>query len=172
MTRDQILEIVGKNSIILSGDDNIVFNKAPKPHDAFESWALLISPKDGLVKVIAVGKTKETDDSGIELKQAFDSIVEGIANKYGKPKSVFSSCGGSNELECKSENWMLSLKDKNRQLSDFWEVSSPNHVHLINVQARASSLHSGYVNVGFEFEKFNQYEDEKKKDQQSYGALL
>jgi hypothetical protein len=167
MTREQIIALVGKNTVKASGthDDTLEVATAPKPHSAFESYFLVISPNKGLLKVIAMGKTIATGDSGAEIRSAFDGIVTGVTQKYGPPFKAFDFCNGG--VGCTdSEYWMLGLLQKNRNLDTYWKsLQSPNHVLTIGINANALSLNSGYITCGFEFEGFNEYAQEKNTNQ-------
>jgi hypothetical protein len=119
MTRDQIIKLVGKDAVDLKASHGgfLKLSTAPKPHSAFESYWLIISPTNGLVKVNASGKTIETGDSGVELRSAFDDVVAGVRQKYGAPLHAYDSCDGG--IGCSdSEFWMLSLLQRRKAVPD------------------------------------------------------
>lgn len=126
---------------------------------------MIVSPKKGLLKVMAIGKTIKTGDSGFEIRSAFDDISTGITQKYGKPFKTFDFCNGG--VGCTDlEYWMLALLQKNRTLAAFWKSPElPNYVTAIDVSAYALSLNSGYLNCAFEFEGFHEYSEEKNAKQ-------
>ena len=164
MTRAQIVELVGKDALHTdhSRDDVLWLNTAPDSQPAFDGYILIISPENGLLKVVGVGKTIEVGDDGSDLKRAFDEIVKGVTQKYGMPKDRFDFCNG--ESDCGSVRfWMMSLMNKNRTLADVWDFTSNslNHVTGIEVQAKALQTNRGYVRYVCEFEGFSQYIEEK-----------
>lgn len=169
MTQQQIIQLVGSGAVDtkFSRNETLVLNTAPKPNPAFEKYMLLISPTQGLVKLVAIGTTIETGDSGVELQSAFADIVMGISQKYGSPSKKYDVCSG-NDTECSnSEFWMMSLKDKNRTLDALWLMKEPasNSVTGIAVDAQVASLHSGFMNVSFEFAGFSSYAEARKAKQ-------
>jgi hypothetical protein len=70
MTRSQVIQLVGNDAVDAknSDADTLVIKTAPKPHPAFENYMLVFSPKDGLVKLIAIGNTIESDSYGTQVK--------------------------------------------------------------------------------------------------------
>jgi hypothetical protein len=105
-------------------------------------------------------------DAGSDLKEAFDTIVKAVAQKYGKPTDTHDFCTGG--AECDSERfWMMSLQDKNRVLSTVWilDANPVNEVTAISVEAKALSINKGYVVYDCEFEGWSQYVDEKRAKQ-------
>ncbi|MGD0124518.1 MAG: hypothetical protein ABSF46_04100 [Terriglobia bacterium] len=164
MTRAQIVELVGKDAIHTdpSRDDVLWLNTAPKSHPAFASYILIISPENGLLKVVGVGKTIDVGDDGSDLREAFEETVTGVAQEYGMPKDSFDFCAGGTECDS-ARFWMTSLLNKNRTLSDVWDLASNplNHVTGIEVEAKALKTNRGYVRYVCEFEGFSQYVEEK-----------
>jgi len=164
MTRAQIVELMGKDAIHTdhSRDDVLWLNTAPKSHPAFAGYILIISPENGLLKVVGVGKTIAVNDEGSDLKQAFDEIVKGVTQKYGMPKNRFDFCNGG--TECDSPRfWVASLLNRNRKLADVWDLASNplDHVTGIEVEAKALKADRGYVRYVCEFQGFSQYVEEK-----------
>jgi len=171
MTRAQVIALVGQDAVDIehSKDDLLRLKTAPKPHPAFDSYLLIISPEQGLLKVLGSGKTVDVGDDGADLKQAFEVVVDGLTQKYGAPTRTFDFCNGG--TGCSDQQyWMMGLLQKNRKLEDFWELQgNPVHVTIIDLEATALSMNSGYVSLGYEFEGWSQYVDEKKaKQNQSF----
>jgi hypothetical protein len=57
MSKDQVIRLVGLNNVAdryaggkYSGSDLLILSSVPKPHGAFVTYALTISPKDGLLR--------------------------------------------------------------------------------------------------------------------------
>jgi hypothetical protein len=168
MTREQIIQLVGKDRAKPGAQEDIlIVSSAPKAHPAFEEYTLAISPKEGLLKVVAVGKTIQTGDTGRELRSAFEAISTAIAQKYGQPTTHHDFCNGG--VGCTGdEYWMMSLLEKNRVLADFWEIKNPpNFVTAIAIEAKALRLNQGWLSVAFEFAGWDRYVDAKKEKQNS-----
>lgn len=169
MTREQIIQLVGSGAVDTKFSQNgtLVLNTAPKPNPAFEKYLLLISPTQGLLKLLVIGTTIETGDSGLELQSAFADTLTGVSQKYGSPSKKYDTCNGDGPECSNSEFWMMSLKDKNRSLGAFWQMKepAPNSVTGIAVETQVSTLHSGYVTVSFEFVGFSSYAEARKAKQ-------
>jgi len=167
MTRAQIIALVGESQIKPNNDPHIlVMTSAPKPNRQFETYALFIAPKEGLLKVMAVGVSIQSGDSGFDVRQAYAGIVNGISQKYGAPAERFDRCFG-NEVECDSpEYWMLSLVQKNRSVMSFWGPGEyENGVTAIMVEIVPLTTHYAYITVHFEFKGFEAFADARETDQ-------
>lgn len=174
MTRTQIVHLVGQSAVDIkhSSGDTVTLKTAPKPNSRFDSYVLLISPTDGLVKVLGIGSVIQTGDDGSDLKSAYDDVVEAVTQKYGEPTNNFDVCNGGTGCS-DSQYWMLSLMEKNRTVACYWLQPLPSqamkdaHVHGIGVKIEPLSINSGYVSVGYEFEGFSDYLDKKKAAENS-----
>jgi hypothetical protein len=169
MTREQVIKLLGKSAVRdgeLSSKDILTVLTAPKPHPGFAEYVLTISPRMGLVKVSAVGKTINTGDDGLDLRRTFDDVVEAISKKYGNPTGTTDHCNGGTGCDA-SEYWMMSLLDKNRSLRAFWTPPKERvaHVVAILVDAQAIELNKGFIGCFFEFEGFHDYADSRKDAQ-------
>jgi hypothetical protein len=170
MSREQIIKLVGASAIMklpvsITDPHYFALSTAPVPNPAFESYALTVSPTQGLVKLSAIGVTLETGDEGAELQTAFHGVVSAISRKYGEPK-VYDRCSG-NSTECdNAEFWMMSLKSKNRELVALWILKQPvNGVTAIEAMVNYSTMNSGYIDVQYEFIGFDEYNAGKKAKQ-------
>jgi len=90
----------------------------PKPHSAFESYALQIIPKCGLSWIKAIGHTIQTSVYGVELQKAFDSLQKKLAASYGKGNRTDFLMPGS--IWNEPRDWMQSLLNKERYLMAVW----------------------------------------------------
>ena len=172
MSREQIIKLVGASAIrklpvSITDPNYFALSSAPIPNPAFETYALTVSPTQGLVKLSAIGVTLETGDTGAELQTAFHGVVSAISRKYGEAK-VYDTCSG-NSTECdNAEFWMMSLKSKNRELVALWILKQPvNGVTAIEAMVNYTTMNSGYIDVQYEFIGFDQYNAAKKTKQDS-----
>jgi hypothetical protein len=168
MTRSQIVTLVGKDAVDVkeSEADILVLRTAPKPHPAFDTYFLFISPTEGLLKIRAAGKLIETGDTGSELRSAFDDVVNGVTQKYGESTRTYDFCNEG--VGCSSEdNWMLGLLEKNRTLSTYWDFKKKpvNGITILVVEASALRLNEGFVVFSCEFEGWEAFVDAKKAKQ-------
>jgi len=164
MTREQIIQLVGKEAV--SQQDKapsyiLALKTAPKPHPAFEEYILSISPKSGLLKLSAIGKTIDCDAYGTDLKTAFANIVSGVSKKYGPPEKTLDA--STTDLFREPQKWMMALYDKDRILESFWKFEpTVNNIKVMMVRANATSSDKGYVVFAVEFAGFEEYVDSQK----------
>jgi hypothetical protein len=175
MKQSEVISLVGRGAVDtkFSGDpDRLVLTTAPKPHPAFDGYILLFSPKDGLIKIAAVGKSLKVDAHGTELKQAFNDVVEGMSPKYGSPEIVDIP---TTKLFREPDEWMMAIYHKDRALAAYWLLTTPNnhisafHITAIALDAVGVSSDKGYVGLKFEFEGFPDYNAHRKaREDESY----
>ena len=67
------------------------------------------------------------------------------------------------------DEFMMSLTQEERYLSSFWPEEDSNrrlkeNIKMISLSANGLSSHKGYINLGYEFENFEQCkaDDEKR----------
>jgi hypothetical protein len=144
MTREQIIQLVGKNAVdVQFSIGNILsVNTAPKPDPAFDSFLLLISPTEGLLSIDASGKLT---DSTAALQKSFTDIVSWVNHNYGSAASTSDKC--IEWATCKTVSWQLKKPDN----------------HVVNIEVKAKKLGSdlGLVNCAFQFEGYRQYVEGK-----------
>jgi hypothetical protein len=171
MTRSQVVSAIGSQAVRTEKGNTLVVTTAPKPNQRFGSYALAISPTEGLLKVLAIGKTIDTAEDGSEVRNAFNEVKEGLSGMYGAAR-IFDFCP-DDQTGCKGDAyWMMSLKLKSRKLAAFWDFRSAptsSRVADIFLDANSSSVNSGYVTVAFEFEGWAAYfESQRAKENTTY----
>lgn len=159
MSKKDVVTLIGAANVKEDKDDHLVLATAPRPNPVFEEYLLVISPAEGVLKVVGLGKTVETGDSGMELRSTFNGVLDGVTQKYGKPNKIYDFCNGTG---CDDHAyWMLSLREKNRVLAGFWDLDYA----AIIVEAKAVTMNSGYVTYGLEFPGFAAYSEAKAAKQ-------
>jgi len=165
MTKDQIIELVGQKSV-KEGDSNGIeilnLSTAPKPHPAFESYTLILSPERGLLKIVAVGKTIQTNGFGSEVHDAFIEMRDTVSATYGSAKTFDLLKSGS--IWNEPREWMMGLLKKERILTAYWNETAklPNHITVIELEGEALSRESGYLSLAYQFEGFSEYLQSQK----------
>ena len=143
-----------------------VFSTAhlPKSLPEFEEYTLVVSPKEGLCKVSAIGRNISTSVYGSEGKQVFDRIDEMVAEKYGRGKRFDFLRSGS--IWNEPRDWMMGLLKKERVLVSFWDPkegsSLPPTISNIGLELIALSTEKAYVRLSFEFFNFDACSKELK----------
>lgn len=139
----------------ISSSDNVPLvyhaNSVPSPHPDFESYMLVISRASGLCKVVAIGKSISSGNTGQEVRSAFDSLDEAISSKYGKGKKY----DYSTDRDESPEYWMMYLLKKNRTLAKYWDKNEgstlTNDIGFISLEAGATRIDTGHLMLGYEF---------------------
>lgn len=168
MTRSEIVALVGPKAVDprVKGEA-MRLNKAPEPNAAFQEYLLAISPTDGLVRVVALGKLISTGDDGRELRAAYADLVSDLTEKFGPPATNTDECDRGGAL-CRPDFWMAALFGKQRRLETTWFQEVPTQamrqagVHMITVTAQPASISSGYITCDFQLEGFDKYSGKKK----------
>src|SRR5262245_32750798 len=83
LSREAILKLIGNDAVIKTAGDALVVRRVPKPHPAFDMYTLVVSPNQGLVKLLAVGITIKTNGFGDEVRESFMEIRDVLAKTYG-----------------------------------------------------------------------------------------
>ena len=159
MTKEQVIALVGKEAINKAVDDKLQLTAAPKGHPAFETYSLIFSPTQGLLKIVAIGKDIQTNDFGDSVKTAFTDLRDVISKTYGPPKSIDFVKRGS--LWTDARDWMTGLLKEERSLAALWD-NAPNHIRGVILEANALSTSKAYLRLSYEFEGWDEYADSKK----------
>lgn len=168
MTKAQVIAVVGKDAVKDEEGDAMVLSTAPTPYSDIDEYILMLSPKQGLLKVVGFTKKIETDQEGDQLKDEFNKIVAAVTNKYGTPQMLDFI---RNQDESGAEYWMMSLNDKERTLEANWNYGDHGHggdtQTGVYVEAQAPGINSGQVVIGYEFPGWNSYVKSRSKKQNS-----
>ncbi|HEV7571085.1 MAG TPA: hypothetical protein VGQ21_06265 [Thermoanaerobaculia bacterium] len=141
----------------------------PKPHTAFESYIVQITPKAGVCFVKAIGRNVRTSAYGSELRSEFDKIREQLEGVYGKPKIFDFLRDGS--IWSEPREWMMSLYQKERLLGARWSeedgLITKYGINKVFLGSSAASTSEGYIVVEYYFSNTDLCESEVKEAQKS-----
>jgi hypothetical protein len=161
-TRSQIIGAVGKDNILKQSGDILEVAAAPKPDPNFETFLLIISPKQGLVKLIATGKDIDADPAGHLMKTQFTAMKTDLAKGYGDPSDNFdfldvkATHRGTNQF-------MLSLTDNERSLATYWTKKDfGNQITSVSLEGNGLGNEKGYLSLEYEFAGYHNYLLSKK----------
>lgn len=125
----------------------------PKPHSAFESYAIKAAPKMGLCWLKGIGKDISTSSYGVELKSAFSEMNEKLTKRYGKGETTDLLMPGS--IWKKPNDFMMAMRKKERFLMAVWEKEKGSKLdgNLIQVAlvASPSGRDKGYISIEYSF---------------------
>lgn len=124
----------------------------PRPHSDFESYIILATARQGLCKVVGIGKSTMNDAYGEQLRSIFDRLVAALTEKYGEPQRLDNLRAGS--IWNEPRDWMMSLRQNERTLFVLWPQQGQDSVgpgvRGVVLEARATSSNSGYVRLTYE----------------------
>jgi hypothetical protein len=163
MKRERIISLVGKDAVKSENGDILTLKTAPKPHSGFEAYSLILSPKTGLVKIVAIGKTIRTNGYGTEIQSEFEDISKALSGTYGPGQKMDFLRSGSIWKE--PQEWMTGLRKKERFLACAWKEDLPNDLVIVGLDATALSDEAGYLDITYEFKGFHDYLTEKKEQE-------
>lgn len=150
---------------VKSKSDGIYTCDAPKPHPAFETYAVQAEEGVGICWVKGIGFNIATSSTGSALRSKAEEIAAQIASTYGEHTDSTNTVT-SGSIWDKYEDWtMASLK---QELLYFfqWKLTGAkqlNNVEMIFVSAKATSRNEGYPLVEFSFTNEAKCEAAKKK---------
>lgn len=125
----------------------------PRPHSSFDFYIVKVTPEHGLSWVKAVGNDVATNCYGIELKTAFETMLQRLEKVYGQANVndflMYES------IWDEPRDWMQALEKGERVLMAMWESSQAealkNHIANVVLSASAIGSDSGYVSIDYYF---------------------
>lgn len=128
-------------------------SNVPKPHSAFENYALKIGSKSGLCWIKAIGKDISTSSYGLELKSEFEEMRGKLDKAYGKSETTDLLLSGSIWRE--PNEFMMAMIKKERFLMAVWSKDkSPKlkgNLVQIGLIASPGGRDKGYLSVEYSF---------------------
>ena len=125
----------------------------PKPHSAFESYVVKVSPKCGLCWIKAIGKDISTSTYGIELKSSFYDLKERLEKVYGESETTDMLFYGS--IWNEPNDWMMGLIKNERILCSFWEkekgLDLKENIKVVALAAMPINQNKGYLTIEYSF---------------------
>ena len=128
-------------------------SKVPKPHSAFELYALKVGPKSGLCWVKAIGKDIGTSAYGIELKSEFNAMKGKLEKAYGKHETTDVLLPGS--IWNEPDEFMMAMIKKQRFLMAIWEGEKgstlSDNLDSVGLLANPGGRDKGYLSIEYSF---------------------
>ncbi len=125
----------------------------PKPHSAFESYVLKVSPNCGLCLIKANGKDISTNTYGVELKSSFYDMKERLEKVYGISETTDVLFPGS--IWDEPNDWMMGILKDERILCSFWEkekgLDLKDNINIIVLGVSAINQNKGYLILEYSF---------------------
>jgi hypothetical protein len=163
MTKEQVIELVGANSVNENGGDYLRLAAVPRQHPAFQETILKFSPLQGLLKIAAFTPTIIANSFGDQLREPFKSIRAALLSAYGSPTSDFDFVHAGS-IWTDDHDWMQGLALAERILSSYWQFGAPrNGITTIALTCTAVSHQEGMLTLSYEFDGWDQYVAEQEK---------
>ena len=156
-TKEQIITAIGKENLLKTDGDILEVAAAPKPDPNFDSFLLIVAPKQGLVKLIASGKDIEGDAAGRQMRAQFGAMKTDLSKAYGDPSDNFDFLDAKSTLKGQN-NFMISLTKTERTLSAYWTKKDfGNAITSIEIEGNGLGNEKGYLSLEYEFSGYHAY---------------
>ena len=143
--------------------------KLVKTHSVFEIYLLTIGEKEGLCRIMGVGKTIETGSFGTALQDEFNSLEKQLKDVYGKNSRYDFVRKGSIWKE--PEDWMMGLLKTERTLTAMWLPKEGSvmkeSISGIVLDTMALSNTSGRVSLNYLFSNSEECSESIKAEEKS-----
>ncbi len=163
------------------GTYTYVAKKLTNSHADFDTYGILLTPKQGLCSIVAVSKDIYSNPYGHQLKSKFNELTNAVSQKYGIPQAHFdisrtfdfSRNFGFWNMEgmwIEDNTWMDSLLARTRTLNARWDevrrinindesIPAPNlllpdSIERISLNTLARSANRGYMRLEYRFSNY------------------
>lgn len=153
MKEDEIKEKLVKISPFIFETES-----APSEKLSFKKYRLLIHPKTGLCRIVAIGKDIRPSKNGDDLIQEFLKIKEQIDQKYGKDEV--------NQYEEYSNYKKLNALWRNENTKKMGDI-----IEIILATSSGFSPTGGNIILFYTFKNSKQYDELTKFEKQSFDTL-
>lgn len=130
---------------------------------AFEAYMLVITPNQGLCKIVAIGKDVSTSVYGDDLRSTFNALGSALSKKYGTPGDDFDFLRKGSIWD-DDRDWMMSLVKKERYLTKMWtdKKTLPDSLVGVALSVNANTTSEGWLDVTYEFSNIDACTEERK----------
>jgi len=143
---------------------NYVLTEVPSPNAHFKEYRIAISDTLGLGKIVAVGKTIDTNPHGDQMREEYEAVLDLLKRKYGRPEILEHLRSGS--IWRDAGDWMMALRTKERVLVAFWLKSEgcdlPDSLEAVALEVVGLSRDKGFVTLSYEFDNWGAIVEEVK----------
>jgi hypothetical protein len=121
--------------------------------EIFKAYVAYVDEKKGLYRINAISEGINTSAYGIELKNLFNVMVQGLSKTYGTPE-ITDTVKEDYEFK-EGRYWFRSLQDEARELSATWKngkkgTTLPKELDSISMYVSANFLY-GLINIDYYF---------------------
>lgn len=136
-----------------------IIDGAPAGQPEFVDYMIVVTPRQGLCKVVATGQPLRTSGSGDEVRARFDQLKHLLAGKYGDGNQIDELKGDSPYTS--DRDWMEALRQHDRTYRTTWSLRDgdplPSNLVYVELDAHAgTTAETGLVDLTYEFTNFSQ----------------
>ena len=136
-------------------------------HDAFDFYEVLISPRHGVCRIFAAGKTIQSNAFGGQVKSSFLSLEAALMKKYGGSPNQYDFLR-SGSIWSDDGDWMMALYKEERVLATIWsDRPLPDSLKAIMLEANALSSAKAWISLHYEFDNIDVCLEEAKQKRNS-----
>lgn len=149
MALDELRQYAGVTTL---GDHEYLVSSLPLGEPGMAQYRLMITPEHGLCRILATTCQVPVDGSGRHLRQRFEHLCRRLTPLYGTPR-IYDQGPAHDPADGVNAGWMLELLALERTLGAFWSGHVrgwPGDVEAVAVQAQATGLRAGVLEVIFE----------------------
>ena len=147
----------------VSDDDDRYFFIPKNKINIFKAYIAYVDEKKGLYRINAISEGIHTSAYGIELKNLFNLMVQGLSQTYGTPK-ITDTIKEDYEFK-EGRYWFRSLQDEARELSATWKkgekgTTLPKELDNISMYVSANFLY-GLITIDYYFSNSAEIQEKK-----------
>lgn len=136
-------------SPVSSSPGHFLCRTPPKPHSAFEAYAVQASPKHGICWVKGVGKDISDNRFGSATKSAVDEMAQTLNRLYGPSQAIDIILPRA--LWNEANEWLMSIVQNERFYGYQWKDLKSKRPMLDSVAlaAQATGSSTGYIALDY-----------------------
>jgi len=135
----------------IAGQTGVYLCDAPKPHSAFESYAVRASDKHGICWVKGIGKDISDNGYGSTTKMKHSELQSVLSKAYGEVSDT-SDIIIPGALWDDSDEWLMAIKQNQRVYTVSWkdlDVLGKPELESIYLGVGSSGSSTGYINLEY-----------------------
>lgn len=125
----------------------------PGSHPDLETFALVITPEEGLCRLQATSAAIADAGDGTVVREKFDRLFEMLWGAHGKHQVVSTLLADSSHQA--PHEWMTALLEKERVLMTLWTLDDGSELSggldRVVLSARALKPTEGFLNIDYTF---------------------
>lgn len=130
-------------------------SSVPMPHEFFINHVVFLTKETGVCEILSSSNIVTTKENGEDLRLKFESIKQGLSEKYGPPTTNVDQIEEDSVLKSPND-WMLSIRTEDRKFKAYWisedKQKYPNGIDTISLEVKAININNGIMLLNYEFD--------------------